>query len=396
MSENTLAAFGGSPVRKRPFPDWPRLPKEAIEAAYEVLKKGELKYSYGHEVTRLEDDLKSVCGSKHVVCVINGTLSLEIAMRCVGVTPGSTVIIPAYDHPANLNSVMNVNAAPVFADVEEERPNISPGVVTDLLGEHDPKAIIVTHMVGLASIDAFEDISERHRVPVIYDCARVIGSEWRGMPVGSFGTACSFSFEESKHLNAGEGGAVSTNSPDLAERIYACRNRGRDKKGKLAGTGILGSNYRMTEFQAACIIPQLPSLGDLIKHRTKAVEYLRGLLSDVEGIRLPDFGQQSTSIAYYNATMRYDRAAFGGLDRDTLIDYLNAEGIPFKPEWALPYDYAGKAGVSLGEAPHIPVARKVHSETLILNGNVLDADEEDFADIVRAIKKVQAAARKLK
>jgi dTDP-4-amino-4,6-dideoxygalactose transaminase len=391
MSVSDLAAFGVTPVRTKPFPIWPRLPDASIEAACQVLKEGKLKYHPNGHVSRLEIALASVCGARHVVCVINGTLSLEIAMRSLGLGVGSAVVIPAYDHPANLNSVLNIGATPIFTDVEYKRPNLSPAGLVDLLRTKKAATVVVTHMIGLADIDAFERIAKEHGVAVIYDCARVIGSTWKGQPIGRYGTVCSFSFEESKHINAGEGGAVTTNSPELAEKIYACRNRGRDKSGKIVNTGILGSNYRMTELQAACLIPQLSILTDLAMHRTRAIKFLRALLRDIEGIHIPDFDEHANEVVHYNVTLRYDSAAFNDLDLDTAIEYLNAEGIPCAREWPLPYDYAHRVGIDLGSRPKTPNADKVHSETIVLKGNVLDAEEDELADIARALRKIQAA-----
>jgi dTDP-4-amino-4,6-dideoxygalactose transaminase len=383
-----LAALGGTPVRTKPFSEWPIFPKSAIKAAYDTLKNRKLKYFPEGIVTRFEEALAKVCEAKFVICVFNGTVSLELALRSIGIVYNSEVIIPGYDHPANLNSVTNIGAKPRFADVDYERPNMSPKCAENLINKKT-KAIVVTHMVGLANMEAFERISKQYNIAVIYDCARVIGSEWSGKGVGQFGTASSFSFEESKFINAGEGGAIATNDPELAERIYAYRDRGRDKNGKLIRKGIIGSNYRMTEFQAACLIPQLSYLDNLIRQRIKAMNYLRELLENIQGVWIPTFDEHCTKIAHYNVTLRYDHTSFNDLKVNQVVRFLNAEGIPCKSEWQLPYRYAQQVGILLHPKPVCPTAEKVYSETITLHGRILHSRKKDLEDIAKALKKIQ-------
>lgn len=386
MSE--LAAFGGSPVRKEPFAEWPRFQDSAIEAACDVLRSRKVKYYPGGAVSEFEEAFAAFCNSQFGICVFNGTVSLEIGMRCVGVTADSEVIISAYDHPANINSVMSIGAVPRFADVEYERPNMSPASAETLVNDRT-KAIVVTHMVGLADVDAFERISAQHGIPVIYDCAREIGSEWKGQPLGQFGTASSFSFEESKLINAGEGGAIVTNDQKLAERIYAYRDRGRDKHKKFVRKGVIGGNYRMTELQAACLKPQLFDVDRLIQERAQGMNQLREFLNDIEGVRIPTFDERCTKMNYYNITLRYDRNYFNRLELDRMIGLLNAEGIPCKSDWQLPYRYADQVGVYLQSKSVCPTAEKVYSETIMLHGSILHSGREDLSDIVKALKKIE-------
>jgi dTDP-4-amino-4,6-dideoxygalactose transaminase len=388
----TLAAFGGPPVRTTPFPNWPIFSESAVEAAIEVLRGRQLKYHTGGTVTRFEEAFAKFCGTSFVVCVFNGTVSLEVALRSLGVTQGSEAIIPAYDHPANLNSVLNIGAVPRFADVDYGRPNMSPRCAEALINART-KCIVVTHMVGLADVDAFEAISERYGLPVVYDCARVVGSEWNSQRLGRFGTISSFSFEESKLINAGEGGALAMNSSELAEKVYACRNRGRGANGKLVSKGIIGSNYRMTELQAALLLPQLSDIDALIRQRILAATYLSTLLSTLEGVEFPSQDSRCTKPVCYNIPLRYAQDSFHGLQIDEMIRYLNAEGIPCHRDWLPPYHYAQHVGVPLPHEADCPIADTVYEEMIVLPGHLLHCSNEDLQDIAQAFWKIREWAK---
>ena len=131
---------------------------------------------------------------------------------------------------------------------------------------------------------------------------------------------------------------------------------------------------------------------DLVASRARAMDLLRELIEGVEGVRLPEHDRRADTVAHYSVTLRYDAEAFSGLAIETAVAYLKAEGIPCAAEWKLPYDRASAAGIDLGPKPAVLLnADLVHSETIVLPGYVLDADDEALADIAKALRKIQAA-----
>jgi dTDP-4-amino-4,6-dideoxygalactose transaminase len=386
-----LAIDGGTPVRSKSFASWPRFTKDIIEAGCNLLKTKKLKYVPDGQVSQLERSLAETTGSRHAVCVCNGTLSIQVALGALGVSHGDEVISSGLDHPANLNSVWTLGAIPVFADITPDHYNIDPQHAEELISPKT-RAIIVTHMVGLADISAFEALSKKHDIPIVYDCARAIGSQWKGKRLGAFGTASSYSFEESKIINAGEGGAIATDDNLLAQKLYAYRNRGKDRNGVLTNLGVLGSNYRMTELQAVCIKPQLAKLDKLMVERQQRMDFLAGQLRKIDGVTLPVIDSRATKVAHYTVIIQYEAQSFGGLAIEDFIANLKAEGIPCLREWLPPFEYARQIGITLPINANCPVAEKVQGKAVVLSGHILHSSKKDLIDIPRAFEKIQRLA----
>ena len=200
------------------------------------------------------------------ICVTNGTVTLEVILRGLGIGYGDEVIVPPYTFNATVSSVVFVGATPVFTDIEEGTYNIDPGKIEEAITPNT-KAIIPVHIGGRAcNMDRIMEIAKKHNLYVIEDCAHAHGSEWKGRRVGSIGDAGSFSFQASKNLTAGEGGFITVNDTKLFEKFWSVHHCGRDYHGKVWYDHVnIGTNARMTEWQAAILDAQMDKLDEEIE-----------------------------------------------------------------------------------------------------------------------------------
>lgn len=336
----------------------------------------------------------------------NGTVSLEIALKALGVGHGDEVIVPALTWLADASAVLDVGAVPIIVDIDPENWCIDPTAIEAAITPRT-RAVIAVHLYGsLADLDALLAISRRRRLPLIEDCAHTHGSRWHDRQAGSIGDVGSFSFQQSKSLTAGEGGFLSTGSYDLASRIFSLKNCGRPWKQKPTGKPLLGSNHRLTEFQAAILLAQLERLDQQISTREQNARYLDEVLGSIPGIvpqRRPD---GVTRQSFYRYAFRVQREHFGGVHRDVFLEALRAEGIPAEPPY-LPIvkqpAFAPEAkwypqiagGVSIGNRP-CPAAASASDEVVAIPHEVLLGSHEDMEDIVAAIVKIQESADDLR
>src|SRR4051794_31127306 len=251
-----LAIKGGTPLRTKGWPRWPQWGEEEAQRLQQVLESGEWG-GFNPLVREFEETWAKRHGAKYCVSAVNGTLTLEAALRVVGVGQGDEVIVPPYTFIATANAVRLVGATPVLADIEGDTYNFDIDHVAEAIGPKT-KAIIPVHFAGLAVyMDRLMPLAREYGLAVIEDAAHAHGSTWRGTPLGSLGDIGSFSLQQSKNLTAGEGGILITNDEELALKLWSFSNQGRDPKGKWYEHSLLGSNLRMTGWQAAVLLAQL-------------------------------------------------------------------------------------------------------------------------------------------
>ncbi|MFH1007944.1 MAG: DegT/DnrJ/EryC1/StrS family aminotransferase, partial [Candidatus Latescibacterota bacterium] len=276
----TLAINGGTPVRdvnKNPWPIWPRHNESERQAVMRVADSGH--WQMGPEVAAFEEQFADYVQAKHAICVMNGTVTMEIGLRAFGVGAGDEVIIPAHTFIATALAVLMVNATPVFVDSEPEHYNIDPEAVEKAVTERT-RAIIPVHIGGApCDMDAILDIARRHDLHVLEDAAHAHGSEWKGRRIGAISELASFSFQTGKVITAGDGGALTTDDDDLAGKCRSLRQFGYGYKEPLTT-----SNYRLTEFQGALLQVQLGRLDEQTRVREENARYLGASLSQIEGV----------------------------------------------------------------------------------------------------------------
>ena len=391
-----LAINGGTALRTAPYPLWPRYDdseKKALRGVLESRQWGTL----GPQTQGFEKDFAEYLGAARVQTVSSGTVSLEIILRALGIGPGDEVIIPPYTFIATATAVLMVGATPVFADIDPLSNNMdsrkAEGVITSRT-----RAIIPVHIAGVpADMDAFTALAEKYKLALIEDAAQAHGSEWKGRKVGSLGTAGSFSFQLSKNMSAGEGGAIVTNDDELADKVWSIHHVGRKKDGLWYEHYNLSSNLRMTDWQAAILRAQLGRLDSQINTREKNVSLLNGFLGKIEGIEPFARDPRATRITHHLYMFRYNADYFGGVPKNRFVEALTAEGIPahsgYTPIQQQPVFRSDEvlritSGIDY-ESVDLPAADKACEQTVWITQNALLGSEKDMDDIKSSIVKIQ-------
>lgn len=338
MSEK-LAILGGEPVRKEPFPPYPVIGQEEIDAVNEVLKSGNLssfaasvgpKFFGGRKIREFEGNFAKYHDADYAIALNSATAGLHVALAAVGVGPGDEVIVPPYTFTATATSVLMHNAIPVFVDVAPMTYCLDPTKIEAAITP-STKAIIPVHLLGHpADMDAIMKLACEHGLAVIEDCAQAPGAKYKGKLVGTMGDAGVFSFQETKNMMTGEGGMVITKDAELAERCRMVRNHGEaiiEGKKRSYISNIVGWNYRMTEIEAAIGNEQLKKLDRLNDIRIKNSKFLSKKLPKIDGISVP-YEDPNILHVYHVYGMLYEEEKTD-VPRKTIIDALNAEGIPF-------------------------------------------------------------------
>jgi len=397
-----LAINGGKPVRKKPFPSWPIFGKAEEKALIEVLRSG--KWGIGGEKNaEFSQAYAKWLGVRRVVTCTNGTAAIEIALRAIGVKPADEVIVPSYTFVATASSVLSIGAVPVFADIEPETYMMDPDSVEAVITPKT-KAIIPVYIGGgPADLDRILKIARDRDLRVVEDAAQAHGAEWNGKRIGGDGDIAIWSFQSSKNLTAGEGGAMSTNNEEIGEDAWSIMNCGRRKDRQWYEHFILGSNFRMTEFQAAILLKQLAKVEGQMKIRDKNAAYLAKRLKEVEGIAPLEAYPQTTRHAHHLFIMRYDQNAFGGVPKEKFVKTVNKEGIPLAPGYTIPlHELPAIRNYSLPyvnldySTTKLPVTeRACKEEGMWFHQSVLLGTRRDMDDIVDALLKVKKHSNEL-
>lgn len=333
MSE--LALLGGTPTVTTSHPVWPHDRDAVASALRDVAMSDIWSAADGPRKTAFEDEFARFHGATHGIAVTTGTVSLEIALHALGIGRGDEVIVPAYTFLATATSVLAVNALPVFVDVNDTTC-IDPAAVEAAITPRT-RAVIAVHLGGhSADMTALGDIARRHELAVIEDAAQAHGAAWEGRSVGSWGQFGSFSFQASKNMTSGEGGILTTSDDALADQAWSLHNCGRVRGGAWYAHSILGSNYRMTEFQAAALRVQLAHLSDDVTRRERAAARLSDALVSIGGLLPQPRDPRATTHAWHLFQMTYDPDAFAGLDRGRFLEALGAEGVAGSAGYGMP------------------------------------------------------------
>ena len=243
----------------------PDITEKDIDAVAAVLRSGML--IQGVNVAELENAFSGITGVKHAVAASNGTATLHLALKVLGVGPGDEVIVPALSYIATANVVELVGATPVFIDIDIATFNIDVNKVEAKINSRT-KAIIPVHEFGLAcDIESVCRIAAKHSIPVIEDAACALGATQSGKQVGSFGILGSFSLHPRKSITSGEGGMLVTDDEALAVKLRQFRNHGIEMKEGIMHFPEAGFNYRMTDFQAALALSQFQRISNILKYK---------------------------------------------------------------------------------------------------------------------------------
>ncbi len=403
-----LALLGGSKTRTRPFPAWPVFGEPEEQRLLRTLRSGKWGKLDGHEVEQFEQRFAAMHGCKHAIAVVNGTVSLRVALMAAGIRGGDEVIVPPYTFLATATAVLEANAVPVFADIDLESFNLSPEAVEAAISPRT-RAIIPVHMGGqVAEMDALNALARRHNLVVIEDAAHAHAALCRQGPAGSLGALSSFSFQSSKNLTCGEGGIICTSDEKLAEACRSIHNCGRVSGGLWYEHHVISGNYRLGEFQAAILNAQIERLEEQTRTRDENGRYLAERLRGISGIYPQKRPADCTRHSYHLFLFRVDSEQFG-TSREAVLKAVEAEGIPVCGGYAVPL-YRQPLFLNKAFGPYLPEARaaldyaKVHCpncETICsrqgawLEQNLLLGTADDMDDITAAFQKVYEARAEL-
>ncbi len=405
------ALLGGTPVRQKRFPAWPVADAREEEALVSLVRSG--KWFRGERVAAFENAYASLTGAKHCLATANGTSALITSLAALGVGAGDEVIVPPYTFVATVNAVLLLHALPVFVDTDIETFQIDARKVEQAITDRT-RVVLPVHLGGSsADLDALLEVARRRKLVLIEDACQAHLAEWQRRKVGTYGTTGCFSFQASKNLNSGEGGAILTDDEALVEACYRFHNnsRGRRNTGSDFSYRHTGANLRMTEFQAALLTAQMTRLEAQSRTRDENAAYLTSLLKQIPGISPARMYEGCTRNAYHLYMFRYDANQFSGLPRAAFLKALGAEGVPasggYSPLNKEPFLQQALSGPGFQaiytkarldawrERNQCPQNDRLCSEAVWLTQTMLLGPREDMDDIAEAVRKIQAHSAQL-
>lgn len=412
-SAGKLAIHGGRPVRTKPWPSWPIWDESAEESVLSILRSGNWFRGRGRTVSEFEAKYAQLLGAKRCVCTVNGTNALLTALHVLDIGVGDEVIVSPYTFIATYNVVIGSCALPVFVDTDPETFQINPDKIEERINENT-RAIMPVHILGLpANMDKINAIARKHNLKVIEDACQAWLAEWRGKKCGTLGDLGCFSFQNSKHLPCGEGGAIIGNDEELMDRCYSFHNCGRPY-GSVKRTSsypIIGTNRRMTEYQAAILLSQMKRLESDMERRWTNGQYLTSKIEDIPGIVPHRLYDGVTRAAFHLYPFRYKKEHFNNAPREKFMAALAAEGVPCSGGYGPQYrDGLIEAALNsknfkrsfskarldrYREELHYPDNDQLCKEAVWLGQQMLLMDKQDIDDIADAIAKVYENRDKL-
>lgn len=409
------ALLGGEPVRTEPFPSWPVYDAAEEERWLDVVrKKGWYRFAGPTTyVAEFEEKFKTLMGAQYCLAVNSGTSSLITSMNMLDIGPGDEVIVPPYTFSATINVVLLHHALPIFVDTDINTFQIDATKVEAAITENT-RCILPVHLGGAAyDVDAVAKVADAKGIPVVEDACQSHLAEWRGQKVGTLGKTGCFSFQVTKNVSAGDGGAMLTNDEELYHQAFSFHSNGRGFPG-IKSPGVYarnGANLRMTEFQGAILHGQLERVEAQSKTRETNAQRLTARLEKVPGITPAKMYEGCTRNAYHLYMFRYDPEQFGGLPRAKFIKALGAEGIPgsggygrLNKEQYVADRVTSRTYLKVYGKQRIddylariecPENDKLTEQAIWFTQNMLLGPESDMDQIADAIEKIHANAAEL-
>ena len=398
-----LAIHGGTPVRTEPFPKWPKPTPELMDSVVGTLEKE--NWGVGSEViSRFEENFSDFQDSKYCISTSSGTTALWVALKAANVKSGDEVIIPPYTFIATASAILMANAVPVFVDIDPDTFNIDSSKIEEAITSNT-KVIMPVHISGNpADMKTIIELAQKYDIKVIEDAAQAHGAEWNNTKVGSLGLGGIFSFQTSKNMSAGEGGAIVSNDKDFIDKCFSYHNCGRTSDGQFYDHQLLGGNFRLNAIAASMLIPQIKSISNDMVLRDKNRAILDRELGQIEGITINNSYPLTTRQSNHLYLLRYNQELFNGVSREKFFSAMQAEGVytyaGYKPiyreelfvnnsdeyPWLTDYDY--------NSLNMINTEKIADYESVWLKQNHLLGDQPDIKDIINAFEKVTNAIMK--
>ncbi len=401
-----LAITGGPKVHPGSWPGWPVWDQSAEPGLIEMFRSGRWWRGSGEHVEEFEREYARLMGAKACVATASGTTALQTSLAVLGVDAGDEVLVSPYTFIATYNAILSHKALPVFVDSDPETFLIDPGKISERVTDRTV-AIVPVHIYGLpVDMDGVNNAAGKHSLKVIEDACQAWLAEYKGKRVGSLGDLGCFSFQNSKHLASGEGGAILGNDEELVDRCHAYHNCGRPfgRMKPVEGNQYNGMNYRMQQSQALILLSQMKRIEKDNDVRLGNALYLDSRLKEIPGIVPYRLASGATRAVYHMYPFRYIKEEFNDLPKEKFLRALNAEGIPAGSGYGR-QNHDGlmeEAFSSRGFRRLFPESRiKQWHEQNILPGNdklseqavtiyqsVLLGSRADMDDIANAVRKV--------
>ena len=414
----TPAILGGQPVRTQGWQQWPIWKPETDEdRVIEVLRSG--VWSRAAVVTEFEEKWAETIGTRRCLAVVNGTNALICALANLDIGAGDEVIVPPYTFIATIQAVLQNGAMPVFVDTDPETFQINADKIEEKITSRT-RAILPVHIAGLpADMLRIMQIAKKHELLVVEDACQAWLAEINHQKVGTFGNAGCFSFQNSKNLPMGEGGAIVSDDEAFMDRCFSYHNYGNPYGSVVgevgSGTIRLGTKLRLTEYQAAIGLAQLKRLEEQTDRRSENAAYLKSLMKDIPGIIPYKLYDHVTRAAFHLFPFRYKKEAFQELPRADFLTALRAEGIPCSGGYAtlnnMPYlgnTFKTKNFQKMYPKDMLDIDRYLaqnqcpendqlcNEEAVWFTQNMLLGEPSDMDDIANAIDKLQKNADKIR
>jgi dTDP-4-amino-4,6-dideoxygalactose transaminase len=378
--------------------NWPVFDDEQIAAAAAVLRSGRVNYWTGEEGRAFEAEFADAVGGRYGIALANGTVALELALRGFEIGAGDEVVVTPRTFLATASCAVACGATPVFADVDPVSQNITADTIRAVLSPRT-RAVIAVHLAGWpCDMEPIATLCRERGLKLIEDCAQAHGATYRGRPVGSLGDAAAFSFcQDTIMTTAGEGGMLVTNDRTLWSRAWAYKDHGKSfeavyERQHPPGFRWLhesfGTNWRMTELQAAIGRVQLRRLPAWLEHRRRNAAILAERLQGVAALRLTRPPNHAGHAYYkYYAFVRPDRLA-EGWDRDRLLAAITARGVAcFSGSCSEIYREKAFDGTGMAPPERLPVAQALGETALmfLVDPALTGIDMEHTADVVEEV-----------
>lgn len=401
---STLALAGGTPVvTLKPSP-WPVTGEQEVQWMEEVVRSGKWSWMGPHE-TAFTEDFRNFIGSNYAMCVSNGTVSIQCALQAVGVEPGDEVIVPGLTWVATAQAAMDIGAQVVLVDIDPETFTLDVGA-TEAAITPRTKAIIPVQLYGcMCDMDALGELAQRHDLKIVEDVAHQHGSRWRNVGAGALGDAGSFSFQQSKVLTAGEGGAITCRDEQVFRTAFALKQVGWAPPPDMVPANRYGHNYRITEMQCVLLRAGLSRLTEQTETRDANAQAFAAGLEKLGGpLRAAKRDPRITRQAYYAMSLHFMPERAEGLTREQYRQALAAEGLAlvevYDPVYRNPLLnlYDSTSPIPYREstpqdytALHLPMCEQVKTETgLLLFHTELLCEPEYIEQLLAAVEKVNS------
>ncbi len=394
MEKEKLAIHGGKPVRDTKIFYGRQWIKDDDVAAITSVLKGDL-ITCGPSIDAVEKKISEVTGAKYTVVVCNGTAALHCAMIAAGVHEGDEVITTPLTFAASANCAVYVGARPVFADVNPETYNIDPDSIEAHITDKT-KAVVAVDFTGQAvEHDRIKEICRKHGLVYVTDAAHAIGTKYKGQGEGSIADMTCFSFHPVKTITSGEGGAITTNDPELYKKLRLASQHGivrnpedfvdKEPEGPwVYEMQTLGFNYRMTDFQAALLISQLNKLKEFSDRRKKIVQMYNEAFADMpEIIVQKEIPESDTTRHLYIIQLDPDKL---NCTRREFFDAMCAENVNCQVHYVPVYwfPFYEKMGYEKGLCPE---AERIYKNIMSIPLYPMLTDE-DVETSIAAVKKI--------